>query len=184
MSLQSHAQGDLCQAGRLQLAVLTSCLMRVASNEWSRCHVRKVSLCCTARRICSQADQPHLAILLGRRKIRHGEAEAITANAIRSRQSLFDARHHGRSRFVCILVFSQTMLGNSAVVNRLCYSRPRSLDTLKSINLTKKIREIIEGGPPKDLVQTFQTLFSEKIERTHQIAREAAVQYCLLQELC
>ena len=63
-------------------------------------------------------------------------------------------------------------------------SRPRSLDQLRSINLTKKIREIIESGPPKDLVQTFQTLFSEKIERTHEIAREAAVQYGLLPELC
>ena len=35
-------------------------------------------------------------------------------------------------------------------------SRPRSLDKLKSINITKKLREIIiEGGPPKDLVQPF-----------------------------
>ena len=94
--------------------------MRVASNDWSRCHVREVSLCCAAWRVCSQADQPHVAILPGRRKIRHGEAEAIPANAIGSRQSLFDARHHGRSRFVRILSLSPTMLGNSAMANRLC----------------------------------------------------------------
>ena len=48
-------------------------------------------------------------------------------------------------------------------------SRPRSLDKLRSINLTKTIREIIKNGPPKQLVQA--------IERTRQIAREAGVQY-------
>ena len=61
-------------------------------------------------------------------------------------------------------------------------SRPRALDKLKSINLNKKIREIIESGPPKDLVQTFDTLFAEKIERTHEIAKEAAKYYGLLEE--
>ena len=59
-------------------------------------------------------------------------------------------------------------------------SRPRSLDKLKSINHTKKIREIIEAGPPENLVQTFHTLFAEKIERTHKIAKEAAARYGLL----
>ena len=61
-------------------------------------------------------------------------------------------------------------------------SRPRSLDKLKSINLTKKIREIIEQGPPKDLVQRFESLFKEKIERTHEIAKQAAKYYGLLVE--
>ena len=60
-------------------------------------------------------------------------------------------------------------------------SRLRALDKLKSINLNKKIREIIESGPPKDLVQTFDTLFAEKIERTHEIAKEAAKYYGLLE---
>lgn len=41
-------------------------------------------------------------------------------------------------------------------------SRPRALDKLKSINLNKKIREIIEKGPPADLVQTSGRLFKEK----------------------
>ena len=61
-------------------------------------------------------------------------------------------------------------------------SRARSLDKLKSINLTKKIRAIIEKGPPEDLVQTFDTLFKEKIERTHEIAKKAARHYGLLEE--
>ena len=39
---------------------------------------------------------------------------------------------------------------------------------------------IIESGLPKDLVQTFDTLFAEKIERTHEIAKEAAKYYGLL----
>ncbi len=58
-------------------------------------------------------------------------------------------------------------------------SRPRSLDTLKSINLTKKIRESIEKGPPKDLVQTFDTLFAEKIENTRKLAKKAVTYYGL-----
>jgi hypothetical protein len=61
-------------------------------------------------------------------------------------------------------------------------SRPRSLAQLKSINLTKKIREIIQEGPPEDLVQTFQSLFSAKIEATTEIAQEAAKRYGLLPE--
>lgn len=59
-------------------------------------------------------------------------------------------------------------------------SRPRSLATLKSVNLTKKIRQIIEQGPPEDLVANFDKLFSEKIEATRILAREAARTYGLL----
>ena len=52
-------------------------------------------------------------------------------------------------------------------------SRPRSLDTLRSVELIspkdpsweKKIRGLIEGGAPEDLVQSFQDLFGEKIGR-------------------
>ena len=47
-------------------------------------------------------------------------------------------------------------------------SRPCSLSQLKSVNLTTKIREIIEGGPPEDLVHNFRSLFSEKINREPQ----------------
>ena len=62
-------------------------------------------------------------------------------------------------------------------------SRPRSLSQLKSVNLTTKIREIIERGPPEDLVKNFQSLFSEKIEATRKLARDAAKQYGLLEDL-
>ena len=62
-------------------------------------------------------------------------------------------------------------------------SRPRSLSQLKSVNLTTKIREIIEGGPPEDLVHNFHSLFSEKIEATRKLARDAAEQHGLLEDL-
>ena len=62
-------------------------------------------------------------------------------------------------------------------------SRPRSLSQLKSVNLTTKIREIIEGGPPEDLVDNFHSLFSEKIEATRKLARDAAERYGLLDDL-
>ena len=58
-------------------------------------------------------------------------------------------------------------------------SRPRSLGQLRSINLNKKIRDIIEKGPPKELVRTFDTMFSKKIERTQEAAKKAARFYDL-----
>ena len=61
-------------------------------------------------------------------------------------------------------------------------SRPRSLGTLKSVNLTKQIRDIIEQGPPEDLVVNFDKLFREKIEATSHIAREAAHTFGLVLE--
>ena len=61
-------------------------------------------------------------------------------------------------------------------------SRPRSLSQMKSVNLTKKVRELIERGPPEDLVANFQKLFKEKIEATRQLARETAQKYGLLME--
>ena len=41
-------------------------------------------------------------------------------------------------------------------------SRVRSLSRLRSIGLTSKIRQIIEGGPPKMLAENFEKLFREK----------------------
>ena len=58
-------------------------------------------------------------------------------------------------------------------------SRPKSLGQLRSINLNDKIRYIIEKGPPKEIVRTFDTLFAEKIERTHEAAKAAARLYGL-----
>ena len=61
-------------------------------------------------------------------------------------------------------------------------SRPRSLATIKSVNLTKQIRDIIEQGPPEDLVVNFDKLFREKIEATSHIARETARAFGLVLE--
>jgi len=61
-------------------------------------------------------------------------------------------------------------------------SRPRSLATLRSVNLTPKIREIIEEGPPNDLVANFDKLFQDKITATRSLARQAAEAHGLLPE--
>ena len=58
----------------------------------------------------------------------------------------------------------------------ICYvilSRVPSLMQLRSIGISKKIREIIEAGPPDGVVQTFNTLFAQKIEDTHAATLEA-----------
>ena len=62
-------------------------------------------------------------------------------------------------------------------------SRPRSLATLKPVNLTQQFRAIIEQGPPNDLVANFDKLFHDKIEETRKLAREAARAHGLLPEL-
>ena len=53
------------------------------------------------------------------------------------------------------------------------FSRVPSLKQLVSIGLTDKIRDIIEGGPPQELVQTFSNLFDDKIKSTKAAAKEA-----------
>ena len=63
-------------------------------------------------------------------------------------------------------------------------SRPRSLAGLKSVNLTKQVRTIIEQGPPEDLVAKFDKLFHDKIEETRELARQAAAAHGRLLELC
>ena len=58
----------------------------------------------------------------------------------------------------------------------ICYvilSRVPSLPQLMSIGLSDKIRDIIEGGPPDNLVQAFNTLFQDKAEQTLAAALEA-----------
>ena len=59
-------------------------------------------------------------------------------------------------------------------------SRPRSLASLKSVNLTNQIRTIIEQGPPEDLVANFGKLFDDKIKQTQMLARKAAQLYGLI----
>jgi hypothetical protein len=59
-------------------------------------------------------------------------------------------------------------------------SRPRSLATLKSVGLTSKVRDLIEQGPPTELVATFHKLFDAKIKETKALAARAAKRYNLL----
>ena len=59
-------------------------------------------------------------------------------------------------------------------------SRPRSLATLTSVGLTTKVREIIEQGPPEELVATFHKLFDDKIKKTKALAADFAKRYGLL----
>ncbi len=61
-------------------------------------------------------------------------------------------------------------------------SRPRGLSHLKSVGMDKSVREIIEQGPPEDLVTDFKRLFQEKIAATKTLAVEAARRYGLLPE--
>ena len=49
-------------------------------------------------------------------------------------------------------------------------SRVRSLENLRSVGLTTKIREIIEGGPPDMLAESFERLFRNKIKETKEAA--------------
>ena len=58
----------------------------------------------------------------------------------------------------------------------ICYvtlSRVPSLKQLRSIGLSDKIREVLESGPPEDLVQMFTTLFKQKIQDTQDAALRA-----------
>ena len=58
----------------------------------------------------------------------------------------------------------------------ICYvtlSRVPSLEQLRSIGLSDKIRDIMESGPPEGVVQMFSTLFAQKIEDTRVAALEA-----------
>ena len=54
---------------------------------------------------------------------------------------------------------------------RPCYGDHSS--TFVCVGLSSKIRGIIEGGPPEGLVQCFNTLFADKIEKTNAAALEA-----------
>ena len=52
-------------------------------------------------------------------------------------------------------------------------SRVRSLTCLRSLGLTSKIRQIIEGGPPEMVAKNFERLFRKKIQAT-KVAAAAA----------
>ena len=45
-------------------------------------------------------------------------------------------------------------------------SRPRSLAQLRSVGISDAIRKIIEQGPPQGLINRFEELFGDNIEKT------------------
>ena len=51
-------------------------------------------------------------------------------------------------------------------------SRPTSLAQLISVGLPDELRQMIEGGPPKGILQRFNDMFKEKEEATHARAAE------------
>jgi hypothetical protein len=58
----------------------------------------------------------------------------------------------------------------------ICYvtlSRVPSLEQLRSIGLSDKIRDIMESGPPEGVVQIFSSLFAQKIQDTRTAALTA-----------
>ena len=59
-------------------------------------------------------------------------------------------------------------------------SRPRSLATVTSVGLTTKVRDIIEQGPPEELVATFHKLFDDKIKKTKALTADLAKRYGLV----
>ena len=54
-------------------------------------------------------------------------------------------------------------------------SRVRGLKNLRSVGMTAKIRQIIEGGPPDALAENFERLFRKKIKQTKDAAMAANV---------
>ena len=55
----------------------------------------------------------------------------------------------------------------------MALSRVPSLNQLRSIGLTTKIRDIIDGGPPEGNLTRFLDIFGEKIEQTQIAVTEA-----------
>ena len=54
-------------------------------------------------------------------------------------------------------------------------SRVRGLNTLVSLGITVQIREVVEAGPPEEVVANFERLFRSKIITTKRIAKESRV---------
>ena len=55
-------------------------------------------------------------------------------------------------------------------------SRGRSLAKLRSVGLSSQIRDIIEAGPPEEVLNNFETLFRTKIQVTEMVAKAAAAE--------
>ena len=48
----------------------------------------------------------------------------------------------------------------------MALSRPRSFAQLRSVGISDAIRKIIEQGPPEGLINRFEELFGDHIEKT------------------
>ena len=59
-------------------------------------------------------------------------------------------------------------------------SRTRALASLRSVGLTDQVRDVIEQGPPEELVATFHKLFDGINTDTKALAVQAAEHYNLL----
>ena len=55
----------------------------------------------------------------------------------------------------------------------MALSRVRSLAQLRSVGLTKKVRELIDDGPPTGMLTRFALLFDDKAAATDTAAEEA-----------
>ena len=145
-----------------------------------------VHQCCTAWRHGYPTFAANIQVFLfiyGEGQIRRGCTDADPVDAGGGRPALLDAGHHGGSRSGRLLVFPQRCSDTIRwLIVYVMLSRPRSLATLKSVNLTRQIRDIIEQGAPEDLVANFDRLFREKVDATRELAGEAARAYSLLPE--
>ena len=51
------------------------------------------------------------------------------------------------------------------LITYVMLSRPRALSQMRSVNLTLKVRELIQRGPPEDLVANFQIFFKIRLKQ-------------------
>ena len=65
------------------------------------------------------------------------------------------------------------------LITYVMLSRPRGFAGLRSVSISEKIREIIERGPPTDIVATFEEVFGERILATKRRAEQEATRYGL-----
>ena len=72
--------------------------------------------------------------------------------------------------------FAMPIRADSALQRLIVYvllSQVRGRDSLISIGMPEKIRQIIEAGAPAEVVANFKQLFRSKIATTKRIAKES-----------
>ena len=109
-----------------------------------------------------------------RRHVHQGETTPAAISSCKGPFAVFHAGNDSRSRTRRALGSPEAPTHDIKwLIVYVILSRVPSLKQLVSIGLTSKIRELIEGGPPEELVQTFSTLFEDKIEATKAAAKAA-----------